>query len=552
MKVIEKGTDRSANVHLLRHQRVPPLDEYGELVNSDDKAIECFVAVEEGQQIKIGGRFSGTTMVVGYDVIIDGVCRKHHTYHGKQVTLQKNKKLDAEQFLFKTSSGEIVDTELLVAKIPADIVKEEGARGLGTIEVRVYVLRRFGDEHALQGIEPYYAVKEEGHTSHAVDGNNFDKTVGFTNVPPEFIMTYQKNVAALEGNIVKRVKTKMDKQRPGAEPWAIFRFHFRNKQSILDKGFKTTFDSSKGKQKKYQELQIEELPMLPVGAAPKKDSSSLATPAPSTAPSTPVKEQERGEYLPTVLCTLLLKICVQHDTAKANETNETANGYADDKSSDNGMPTHNNAGLPNGAKATNGFTPKLPFPQGQKPTDITNGTTHKSLAPQFEKPAELTNGTTTKVPAKEVQKSALQVKKGTVPSAPPSTTKKDPVTPAKRPAALNSPRSPEIKRTKLSSTPGPASRVSSSAPSNKDRLLFTQLAEARKRAQEIKAKRVATAQKQSNVDEQLSPYQQRIQDEIDKLNDEAEQEALQHEEDEKRLKDSIRWLKELQSGDMEV
>lgn len=248
MKVIEKGTDRSANVHLLRHQRVPPLDEYGEFVNSDDKAIECFVPVEEGQQIKIGGRFSGTvsinaciknfsnidaqTMAIGYDVIIDGICRKHHTYLGKQVALQKNKKLDAEQLLFKTNSGEIVDTELLVAKIPADIVvEEEGARGLGAIEVRVYVLRRFGDEHALQDIEPYYAVKEEGHMSHAVDGNNFDKSVGFTSIAPEFTMTYQKNIAALEGNIVKRVKTKMDKQRPGAEPWAIFRFHFRNKRA---------------------------------------------------------------------------------------------------------------------------------------------------------------------------------------------------------------------------------------------------------------------------------------------------------------------------------
>jgi hypothetical protein len=60
MKVIEKGTDRAANAHLYMHGRVPPLDEYGEFVNSEDKAIECFVPVEEGQQIKIGGRWSGT------------------------------------------------------------------------------------------------------------------------------------------------------------------------------------------------------------------------------------------------------------------------------------------------------------------------------------------------------------------------------------------------------------------------------------------------------------------------------------------------------------
>jgi hypothetical protein len=60
MKVIEKGTDRTATAHLYLHGRVPPLDEYGEFVNSDDKAIECFIPVEEGQQIKVGGRFDGT------------------------------------------------------------------------------------------------------------------------------------------------------------------------------------------------------------------------------------------------------------------------------------------------------------------------------------------------------------------------------------------------------------------------------------------------------------------------------------------------------------
>lgn len=276
------------------------------------------------------------------------------------------------------------------------------------------------------------------------------------------------------------------------------------------------------------------------------------------APETSDKAKASGEnenevnIYPTTLCTLLLTVSVQHSTATADETKVTANGHAKDKSSDNDMPTHNGAELSNGVKATNGFTPKSPSPQVQKPADLTNGTTHKSPAPQIEKPAELTNGTTAKVSTKEVQKPAPQIKKATASPAPTPTAEKDSVTPAKRPATLNGPRSPEIKRTKLSPTPKPASRASSPAPSNKDRLLFTQLAEARKRAQEIKAKRVATAQKQSNVDEQLSPYQQRIQDEIDKLNNEAEQEARQHEEDEQRLKDSIGWLKELQSGDMEV
>jgi len=60
MKVFEKGTDRTANLHLYNSEMAEPLDEFGEFINSEDKAFECFVPVEDGQQIKVAGRFSGT------------------------------------------------------------------------------------------------------------------------------------------------------------------------------------------------------------------------------------------------------------------------------------------------------------------------------------------------------------------------------------------------------------------------------------------------------------------------------------------------------------
>lgn len=59
MKVIEKGTDRTAHAHVLVDGQVQPLEEYGEYVDARDGALCCYVAVEEGHKIKIDGRFSG-------------------------------------------------------------------------------------------------------------------------------------------------------------------------------------------------------------------------------------------------------------------------------------------------------------------------------------------------------------------------------------------------------------------------------------------------------------------------------------------------------------
>lgn len=134
---------------------------------------------------------------------------------------KKNKRLDADKFLFKTETGSIVETELFVTKLPADVsIDNKVANCLGTIEARVYVLRRFGDEHALQDKDPYYSVVGEAH--------NPDGDVGCEIIAPEFTITYTKDASAHEHGVAARIKRKMNSKRPGHEPWAIFRFHYRS------------------------------------------------------------------------------------------------------------------------------------------------------------------------------------------------------------------------------------------------------------------------------------------------------------------------------------
>jgi hypothetical protein len=60
MRVIEKGTDRHAEVHVCVQERVEALAEYGQYIDARDKAICCYVPVDEGHKVKFDGRFSGT------------------------------------------------------------------------------------------------------------------------------------------------------------------------------------------------------------------------------------------------------------------------------------------------------------------------------------------------------------------------------------------------------------------------------------------------------------------------------------------------------------
>jgi hypothetical protein len=60
MKVAEKDTNRTAEVHICVEGELQPLKEYGQYIDHTDGAICCYVAVEEGDKIKFDGRFTGT------------------------------------------------------------------------------------------------------------------------------------------------------------------------------------------------------------------------------------------------------------------------------------------------------------------------------------------------------------------------------------------------------------------------------------------------------------------------------------------------------------
>jgi hypothetical protein len=146
------------------------------------------------------------------------------SFSGKHVACQKSKNLGADTYLFTTIDG-VVESSLVVEALPSATVLQEDAKAIvGTIEMRVYVLRRFGDHHMPQDLPKYHESVWKGTRRKA------DDPVGYTTIEPDFVLTAEEDLAAIETRLANKYRKAMDGARPGLEPWAIFRFHYRRKR----------------------------------------------------------------------------------------------------------------------------------------------------------------------------------------------------------------------------------------------------------------------------------------------------------------------------------
>lgn len=219
MKVQEKHSDRRCQVHIYAVGESKPLDEYGEYVDPEDGAICCFVPVEEGQKIRVEGKFAGTTMTIQCDALVDGICRKATIYSSKVMGTHKSKTIGFDKVLFNTKDG-VIESNLTVKPINENVHTEENAPiTLGTVEFRISVLRNVGDKHALRDVSMYYESTGDGH--------NVDEPVGFKTVKPEFTMTHEEDCPTLESKKANAEQRKIKSARPGNEAWAVFRFYYR-------------------------------------------------------------------------------------------------------------------------------------------------------------------------------------------------------------------------------------------------------------------------------------------------------------------------------------
>ncbi|PVH95342.1 hypothetical protein DM02DRAFT_477223, partial [Periconia macrospinosa] len=266
MKAEEKDSDRKAEVHIHISGQVKAIKEYDEYLDPDDGAICCYVPVNAEDEIRIKGRCSGTTLIRAYDVAIDGVLRWARYCQGKTVTCQPFK-IDCDKFLYYNyKDSEVFETEAVIKEAPDLNTTHKGQREVvGTVEVRLFMLRKFGDEWSI-GDSPTF------------DDEADPPIPTFTTVPQDVRVTFKQDSPALDQNKENHIKKIMYRNRPGKKPWAIFRFHLRSEEAIEKYKLEVTFDPNDKKIAETHLLSFDKVVPFQLGAKPPGKADS-ATPA---------------------------------------------------------------------------------------------------------------------------------------------------------------------------------------------------------------------------------------------------------------------------------
>jgi hypothetical protein len=130
-----------------------------------------------------------------------------------------------------------------------------------------------------------------------------------------------------------------------------------------------------------------------------------------------------------------------------------------------------------------------------------------------------------------------------------------PVTPTKRVAESTNDTTPDIKRTKIATTPPmpttptKVSCIHPGTPSPRAISVERKVAEQRKKLEVLRQKRLETAQKQQELDKKMAPFRERMAKELERLNQEMMEEEAAAAEDEEHLSASVQMWEEFKNAD---
>jgi hypothetical protein len=160
-------------------------------------------------------------VTVAYEAFVDGVVRKAVSTSTQTVKHQKIK-IEANTFLFLTEQGTL-DTVMLVGSIAnTQLFQGDLYETIGTIELRLYVTRQINVSH------PASASASGSKAYDAVDQSK--GSASYKEIRPSLQMEFEQNgVVPLDKSKAMRKQKMLKSCRPGTEPWATFRFHYRNK-----------------------------------------------------------------------------------------------------------------------------------------------------------------------------------------------------------------------------------------------------------------------------------------------------------------------------------
>jgi hypothetical protein len=200
-------------------------DEYGTHL-AKDGAICTWIAVTKGQKINIDTGFTGLTKELQFDLVIDGVLRNSAKTNRKE----EKKDRRSEKFehgFYAQSKAIIVEAELEIKDLNPSAypsIETEGKDSVGTIEVRISVLRDENEErHKLDDVKTFETI---------MSWKEAYRTPSYTKVRPiqeiDFVPIDQQPQKVQ----FTKLKQRASGHRPGAKPWVVFRFYYRTQDAI--------------------------------------------------------------------------------------------------------------------------------------------------------------------------------------------------------------------------------------------------------------------------------------------------------------------------------
>lgn len=253
MKVKETGSDRAAEAHIIRTKTEHPCDEFSEYVAADG-ALCCVVGLDVDEQIAIQCGFEGSTTSLQFDVLVDGVLRNMKTHNSKAV--RRHDKNEIFDHVLVHHNPALREALLKVGPLRDGIQVQEGSGpSVGTIEIRISVLRRAGESHILTDVNHFLEVKDWVEKPL--------NQVQYSILPPTYEIKLVEDGLKDLSKSQRQARIKQAKNpRPGFAPWAVFRFFYRSKDSIAQNRLPLTFDNYSMPGKPHV-LQIEPVPDFP-------------------------------------------------------------------------------------------------------------------------------------------------------------------------------------------------------------------------------------------------------------------------------------------------
>lgn len=264
--------------------------------------------------------------MAAYDFYVDGVLRKSNNCVSKVVKCQKSFRLDVSTALVHIDAGDdtqILDTQMMAAPVSdLDLRKDEGSETVGTVELRLYVMRTAGTECALDGDAVTYLSEVKTEAEENDDKKDSvpkqqkpkqqkPKITTYKSIAPDLMLDFEKNCQEVDRKKANAEKKKLTAKRPDKMPWAIFRFYYRSKgkycarlysryyhnliiiaEVILKNKLDVTYNPKAKGAKKGEEpyvLELEPVSELPSGATPAKveDECSTRANSPTHSEGTP-------------------------------------------------------------------------------------------------------------------------------------------------------------------------------------------------------------------------------------------------------------------------